>query len=170
VRWHLARTHVTGDGLALLASLPALEFLDARGTGVARAALLPLERRFALRQPQAAVLCRGAALAAAAVGGELFPCSCAAAGVSLVDADAFAAAALGAAMGGAGAAHGRTPGWAPGWRAAVVPPPPRGRACANAADWQRSRGAGGGGRGDRGAGAAEHDAIMLRGILALVAA
>lgn len=117
-RWHLSRTRVTAAGLQHLLALPALELLDARGTGVPRAALLPLERRFGLPQPQAAVLAR-AALAAAAVGGALFPCCCAAGGVALAPAQARAAGAA------AGAAAGR--------------------ACEDAAAWQaRGRGAGAG--------------------------
>jgi hypothetical protein len=133
-----------------LCALPALDFVDVRGTGVARAALLPLEKRFGLWQPQAAVLARSNALAAAAVGGALFPCACAAVGVALAGGGAVRArdsagdwqlqgAALGQARGGAGVVQAARPMVGRGRREQLLQ-----------------------------GGAARPEGVMLRGILALL--
>ena len=62
----LAGTHVTAAGVAQLEQLPRLQFLDMRGTGIARAALAPVQRRFALQFVQAAVSHLGAGCSLAA--------------------------------------------------------------------------------------------------------
>lgn len=46
---------MTAAGVAHLEQLPHLQFLDMRSTGIARAALAPVQRRFALQFVQAAV-------------------------------------------------------------------------------------------------------------------
>ena len=51
-QWHLARTRVTAQGVRLLQDLARLTFLDVRGMGMARPALQPLERKFALQTVQ----------------------------------------------------------------------------------------------------------------------
>lgn len=147
MRLHVAHTRVTPAGLALLAALPALDFLDARPTA-RRAALLPLERRFALLAPAPGVLARSNALAAAAVGGGLFPCCCPAAGVAPAPVPAssdFVA--------------GRAPPSSIRWETT-------GRAADDARGWQLRRGGGGGSCTDRN----DPDAAMLRGIVALLRA
>lgn len=155
VRWHLSRTRTTAGAIQYLAALPALEFLDLRGTGIPTAALLPLERRFNMWQPQSAVLARSNALAAAAVGGALFPCCCAAVGVPVAPE---------ASQVGAGST-------APG------------RACFNAGTWQRVAGGGvvrsgerrsvrrEGQQGQQPAGlylSSDEEDLMLQGIVALL--
>lgn len=77
-QWHLARTHVTGEGVALLTDMPRLSLLDVRGTAVRRWHLSPLERKFGVKLVHGAVLCNGNALAAAITAHPgLFVCGCA---------------------------------------------------------------------------------------------
>lgn len=168
MRWHLSRTRVTAAGLLLLSALPALDFVDARGTGVPRASLLPLERRFALLQPQGAVLARGSALAAAAVGGALFLCCCPAGGVALAEGAALHEQGQG--PGGAGAGAGRACGDAAAWQGAgrgagagVV------RAARPVVGLRRRLAQEAGGAGAA-SGADDDDATALRGIVALLCA
>lgn len=63
-------------GLGELTHLPQLRFLDARGTGVTRAVLGPLQRRFALESVQAAVLTASNSAAAAVVNYDCVACRC----------------------------------------------------------------------------------------------
>lgn len=155
---------MTPEGLQHLASLPALDFLDARGTGAPRAMLAPLARRFGLLQPQAGVLARSHALAAAAAGGGLFPCGCAAGGAAFGAPPRAGAAAEGPV---AAETHARAASAAAGWlgdprAGAGVVRAPRAAAAAVA-------GAGGGGAAHRAA-CEDADALAARGIVALLRA
>lgn len=76
-QWHLARTHVTGDGVAKLTDMPSLSLLDVRGTAVRRWHLSPLEHKFGVKLVHGAILCNGNALAAAIIAhAGLFVCGC----------------------------------------------------------------------------------------------
>ncbi len=161
-RLHLSRTRVTAAGVAHLLALPALDFLDVRGTGVARAALIPLERRFRLWQPQAAVLARSNALAAAAVGGALFACACPAVGVAVAVAPAVAATPLSGNFRDDQGPGGRAAADAAAWQTAG------GAGVVRAAGLRRPAGGAAGGLSGGGAGWEAEGEVILRGIIALL--
>ncbi|KAL4855581.1 hypothetical protein ACK3TF_003911 [Chlorella vulgaris] len=72
----LAGTKVGVEGVAELARLPHIRFLDMRHTGIGRAALAPLQRRFALQFVQAAVLSSSNTVAAAVLNHDVVLCRC----------------------------------------------------------------------------------------------
>jgi hypothetical protein len=72
----LAGTAVTPAGLAALADLAGLVFLDVRQTGIPKAALVPLQLRFCLQFVQGGVLTSSSALAAKYVSRDEPLCVC----------------------------------------------------------------------------------------------
>ena len=72
----LKGTKVTKHCIQFLLDLASLSFLDLRHTGIAGPKLIPLERRFGLRQVQGAVLSSSNALASQCVVQKAVACVC----------------------------------------------------------------------------------------------
>ncbi|KAK9823249.1 hypothetical protein WJX72_001334 [[Myrmecia] bisecta] len=75
-RLHLGRTRVTAASLSHLMALPDLQFLDLRGCGIWRSALIPLQQHLGLVTLQGALLSASNTLAAPFLVHDAVECCC----------------------------------------------------------------------------------------------